>query len=108
MTRTRIAQMLAAGALVCACLYGQSTTGTILGTVADPGDAPVAGARVELVNASTGAVTTTTTGMEGLFRFNSLVPAIYNLTIKPASGFKTYSQANLEVTANEVRDLGKI
>ena len=73
MTRTRIAQMLAAGALVCACLYGQSTTGTILGTVADPGDAPVAGARVELVNASTGAVTTTTTGILRRVAPNQLV-----------------------------------
>src|SRR5262249_36406113 len=57
---------------------------------------------------ATGAVVSTTTGPEGIFRFNSLVPAIYNLTIKAPSGFKTYSQSNLEVTANEVRDLGKI
>src|SRR6267154_1339302 len=56
----------------------------------------------------TGAVITTTTGAEGIFRFNSLVPAIYNLTIKSAAGFKTYQQSNIEVTASEVRDLGRI
>src|SRR5262249_11240675 len=66
------------------------------------------GASIELRNAATGAIVTTTTGAEGIFRFNSLVPATYNLTIKPAAGFKTYTQSNLSVTANEVRDLGRI
>jgi hypothetical protein len=95
-------------ALLCGRLYGQTTTGTLLGTLADPGDAAVPGAQVELRNVATGAIVTTTTGSEGLFRFNRLVPATYNLTIKPAAGFKTYTQPNIEVTANEVRDLGKI
>ena len=55
-----------------------------------------------------GPSSATTTGAEGIFRFNSLVPATYSLTIKPAAGFKTYTQSNIDVTANEVRDLGKI
>jgi len=103
-----MALVLCALALLCGCIFGQTTTGTLLGTVADPGDASVPGAQVELKNVATGAVITTTTGAEGIFRFNSLVPATYNLTIKPASGFKSYSEANIDVTANEVRDLGKI
>jgi hypothetical protein len=108
MTSNRFALLLIFGILVCGCVYGQSTTGTLTGIVADPGDAPVPGVRVELVNAATGVLVTTTTGAEGIFRFNSLVPAVYNLTIKPAAGFKTYTQANIEVTANEVRDLGRL
>ena len=104
----RMAQVLCALAILCGCIFGQTTTGTLLGTVADPGDAAVPGAPVELKNTATGAVITTTTGVEGIFRFNSLVPATYNLTIKPAAGFKTYTQTNIEVTASEVRDLGKI
>src|SRR5690349_11491666 len=106
MTITRITLALCALALLCGCIFGQSTTGTLLGVVADPGDAAVAGARVELTNVATGAMVSTTTNVEGIFRFNSLVPATYNLSIKPAAGFKTYTQANIEVTANEVRDLG--
>jgi hypothetical protein len=94
--------------LLCGCIFSQTTTGTLLGTVADPGDAAVPGATVEIKNASTGAATTTVTGPEGLFRFNSLVPATYNLTIRAAAGFKAYSESNIEVTASEVRDLGKI
>ena len=104
----RTAQVICALAIVCGCVFSQTTTGTLLGTVADPGDASVPGARVELMNIATGAVIATTTGAEGIFRFNSLVPATYNLTIKPSSGFKTYVQNNIEVTASEVRDLGRI
>ena len=104
----RTALALAALALAGSYAFAQTTTGTLLGAVVDPGDAAVPAARVELVNIATGAVVATTTGAEGLFRFNSLVPATYNLTVTPASGFKTYTQANIEVTANEIRDLGKI
>src|SRR5258708_39778938 len=104
----RMAQAICAAALFCGCIFGQTTTGTLLGTVADPGDAAVSGAQVEVRNIATGAMVTTTTGAEGLFRFNSLVPATYNLTIKPAASVKTYTQANIDVTANEVLDLARI
>jgi hypothetical protein len=108
MQAKRIMLALCALATLCGCIFGQSTTGTLIGTVADPGDAAIAGARVDLTNAATSAVVSTTTSAEGIFRFNSLVPATYNLTIHPAAGFKTYTQSNIEVTANEVRDLGRI
>ena len=108
MSVKRTIQELCAISLLSGCLFSQSTTGTLLGTVTDPGDAAVAGARVELRNAATGAVIATTTGAEGIFRFNSLVPATYNLTIRAAAGFKTYLQSDIDVTANEVRDLGKL
>jgi len=108
MSVKRTIQELCAISLLSGCLFSQSTTGTLLGTVTDPGDAAVAGARVELRHAATGAVIATTTGAEGIFRFNSLVPATYNLTIRAAAGFKTYLQSDIDVTANEVRDLGKL
>ena len=104
----RMGQVLCALVLLCGSIFGQTTTGTLVGTVVDPADAAVAGTTVEVKNTATGAVFTTTTGTEGIFRFNSLVPATYNLTVKPATGFKTYTQSDIEVTASEVRDLGKI
>jgi hypothetical protein len=103
-----ITQTLCAIALLSGCVFGQSTTGTLVGIVADPADAAVPGAQVELTNNSTGAVITTKSGAEGIFRFNSLVPATYSLTVAPPAGFKTYIEANVEVTADEVRDLGRI
>src|SRR5690349_17891955 len=108
MTIKGFTKALCAVGILCGGMFAQSTTGTLLGTVSDPGDAAVPGARIELINAATGAVVSTTTGAEGIFRFNSLVPATYTLTIKAPSGFKAYSQSNIDVTANEVRDLGKI
>ena len=104
----RVAQALCALALLYGRSFGQSTTGTLLGVVADPSDAAVPKALIELRNTATGAVNRTTTEAEGIFRFNSLVPASYTLTIKAAAGFKTYTQSNIDVTADEVRDLGKI
>src|SRR5260370_30952179 len=76
--------------------------------VADPADATVPGVPVELKNTATGVALTTATGADGIFRFHCLIPATYDLTIKSAAGFKTYTQSNIEVTANEVRDLGRI
>ncbi|HEV3199594.1 MAG TPA: carboxypeptidase-like regulatory domain-containing protein [Bryobacteraceae bacterium] len=104
----RLARALCASALLAGCIFGQSTTGTLVGTVVDPVDAAVPGTQVELKNRATGATVSTTTGVEGVFRFNSLVPATYTLSIKPSSGFKTYTQSDIEVTATEVRDLGRI
>ena len=101
MTFKRTARALCFMALVCACAFGQSTTGSLQGTVTDPGDAAVPGVQVEVKNNATGAVVTTSTGAEGIFVFNSLVPATYTLTVKPAAGFKSYTQTNIAVTANE-------
>jgi len=108
MQTQRFVRALCALAILGGCLYGQTTTGTLLGTVADPANAAVAGARADLTNTATGAVSTTVTGAEGIFRFNSLEPATYNLVIRATAGFKTYEQSNIEVTASEIRDLGKI
>ncbi|MBZ5582023.1 MAG: carboxypeptidase regulatory-like domain-containing protein [Acidobacteriia bacterium] len=108
MSIRRVAQALCAAALLCGLAIGQTTTGSLLGTLTDPGDAAVPGAQIELKNTATGAVLKTTTGVEGIFSFNSLAPATYTLTVKPAAGFKTYTQSEIAVTANEVRDLGRI
>src|SRR5437763_16958415 len=108
MSRQRLAQAIVAFALLCGSSFAQSTTGTLLGVVADPTDAAVPGAHIDLKNMATGVVATTTSNSEGIFRFNSLVPASYSLTIKASQGFKTYTQSNIDVTATEVRDLGKI
>ncbi len=108
MALQRIARVLCALVLVCGCIFGQTTTGTLVGTVVDPGNSAVPGTEVELRNTATGAVITTSTGVEGIFRFNSVIPATYTLTVKPAAGFKTYTQSDIDVTANEVRDLGRI
>src|ERR1019366_1438770 len=45
---------------------------------------------------------------EGIFRFNSIEPAVYSLTIKAGSGFKALNLNDINVTATEIRDLGRL
>src|ERR1039458_3218790 len=64
MTCKRMAQLLCAVALLCGCIFSQTTTGILRGTVTDPGDAALPGAQIELKNNATGAVVSTVTGPE--------------------------------------------
>ena len=107
MSVKRMAQIICVMALLCSCAFSQSTTGTMTGTITDSSNAAVAGAQIEAKNLTTGAVRTTTSGPEGIFVFNSLEPARYNLTAK-ATGFKAYAQTDIDITASAPRDLGRI
>ena len=104
----RIGEAISLAALLCACVFAQTTTGSLVGTVTDSSNAAVPGVNVELRNLTIGFVRTTTSGAEGIFRFNSLEPGNYDLTIKPPSGFKVYSQKAIAVSASANRDLGRI
>ena len=108
MTRKRIMAAFSLAALLCACVFAQTSTGSLLGTVTDSTNAAVPGARVELKNLTTGFARATTSGPEGIFRFNSLEPARYDLTITPSAGFKTYAQKGIDVSPNDIHDLGRI
>jgi len=55
-----------------------------------------------------GAVRMTVSTSEGIFRFNSVVPGIYDLTIRPPAGFKEYTQKEITLNASEIRELGRI
>jgi hypothetical protein len=79
------------------------------GTVTDPSQSAVPNVTVELKNVATSIVRTTTTATsEGIFRFNSVVPAVYDLTIRPPAGFKEYVQKQITLNASEIRELGRI
>ncbi|HEV7905704.1 MAG TPA: carboxypeptidase regulatory-like domain-containing protein [Pyrinomonadaceae bacterium] len=67
--------------------FGQSTTGSLNGTVSDPGGAIVSGASVTIKNNATGAERTATTSDNGSFNFPSLEPGEYSVSVE-ASGFK--------------------
>src|ERR1017187_659877 len=83
-------------------------TATLQGTVTDPGDAAVPGASIEAKNVSTGVIRSTTSNAEGFFRFDSMLPAVYNLTIKGSAGFKTLGLNSIDLTASETRELGRL
>ena len=69
-------------------------TGNIQGTVTDPSGAAVAQAKVVLVNATTRVSATSTTDASGDYRFLSLGPGSYKISVE-ASGF---SKAETTVT----------
>src|SRR5258708_14242809 len=75
-------------------------TGNIQGTVSDPSSAAVGQAKVDLVNVVTKVSATTTTDASGDYRFLSLAPGSYKITVE-ASGFgKAESTATLETNQN--------
>jgi len=71
-------------------IFAQTTisTGSIQGTVTDPSNAAVAGAKVTITRKATGKVISTTTNSSGLYVSGALTPGDYVVRIE-APGFKT-------------------
>jgi hypothetical protein len=66
---------------------GQTTTGSLSGTVSDPRSEVVPGATVTLVNTATGAERSAESSSTGTFDFQALQPGTYTISVE-ASGFK--------------------
>src|SRR4029453_6231013 len=94
-------------ALCVSSAFAQAVSSNLIGTVVDPASAAIAGVEVTIKDQSTGAQRTAASSAEGLFRFNTLPPGVYNLSIK-ATGFKAYSQQSINLASSETRDLGRI
>ena len=76
----------------------QLPTSTLNGTVTDPQGAVVAGAKVVIINAATGASRETATGSDGGFSVTDLTPGNYTVRIN-ASGFAVseFKEIHLDV-----------
>jgi hypothetical protein len=81
--------------LTCAA-FAQSDRGTITGTIMDPANAVVPGARVTAKNIENGATYETTATVTGDFTLATLPAGKYEVTVE-AAGFKKSSRANVEV-----------
>jgi hypothetical protein len=68
-----------------------NATGTIQGTVTDPGGAAVPGAKVTLIEPSTGSTKAINTTGSGYYSAGSLVPGDYTIKVE-APGFETTSE----------------
>ena len=91
----------------CIPSVGQVVKGSISGSVTDPQGAVVSGAHVKAKNVETGVVSTTTTDNAGVYRLNLLSVGTYMVEIT-AQGFKTTTQANVQVGAGRDTGLGSI
>jgi hypothetical protein len=84
--------------------FGQAIDGNLVGMVVDPSDATVPNATLELENTETGIKHTTTTGTDGLYRFNNIPVGSYTLTVRAGgfadTGVNTTIELNKTATAN--------
>ena len=82
---------------VTATMAQTSTTGSVEGTITDPNGAVVPSAAVTLSGPNLIRPLTTTSDADGGFRFASVPPGRYNLSVAAVAGFAAYSQENIEV-----------
>ena len=81
--------------------YGQSTFGTITGTVVDPSGGVVPNATVIVTSEAEGTVREVTTGSTGVFAVPNLKVGGYRLQVN-ATGFAGYNATGLNLNANQV------
>jgi Carboxypeptidase regulatory-like domain len=92
--------------LAASLLPAQTTvsTGSIVGTVTDPQDAVVAGAKVIITEKGTGHVVTSSTTSSGTYTSGALIPSVYVVRVE-ATGFKTVESAiTVEVAVTASRN----
>jgi Carboxypeptidase regulatory-like domain len=99
--------------LICTGMLAQTTgsTGSIVGTVTDPSDAVLTGAKVSIVNTATSQAFDITTNSSGAYASGALAPGTYKVQIS-VKGFNTVSvpttvQVGNTSTVNARMTLGK-
>ena len=86
--------------LAAVSLHGQSTYGSVSGTVYDPSGAAIADAQVTLTNLSTVEKRTQPTNAGGLYTFPNVSPGKYKLDIEKA-GFKKTTRPEVVVDVQQ-------
>lgn len=99
--------------LICACslltlaalgLSAQTNTAVVRGSVTDPGQAVVAGAKVSLSNQQTAVAYTATTNEAGLYSIPDVPAGAYSMTVD-SPGFKRYVHQGLTVNTGQTLSL---
>src|SRR5258705_5129799 len=86
-------------------LYGQISSGTIVGTIVDQSGQSVPGAKVELFNEDTGTIDRTiTTGDNGGFLFAAVSPGRYTVRGE-AGGFRRFERSGSSLASCDRRSL---
>ena len=85
--------------LNCGVAWGQTSSGSLSGTVKDASGGVIPGAPVSVNNTATGVVQTTQTNSDGFFAFPSLAVGQYEVDVSP-SGFRPYRRTGLIVDVN--------
>jgi hypothetical protein len=80
-------------------VYGQSVTGTLLGTVTDTNNAVVAGATVTITEVNTNIKRSAATNENGNYVFDNLALGKYSVQVERA-GFKKVLKSDVDVSVN--------
>lgn len=107
MSLRRYAQSICALVFLSSCLFGQTVSSSLVGTVLDPSSAVVPNAAVTATDTETGAVRAVNTDSSGTFRFLNLAPGEYSLSVT-VTGFKNITLKGITLAAQETRDAGKL
>jgi hypothetical protein len=78
----------------------QSFNSAIVGSVTDQTGAVIAGAELSLTSAQTAAVSSFTTGVDGLYRFGNLARGTFDLKVS-VKGFRDFLQTGISLNINE-------
>src|SRR5437879_9710370 len=72
-------------------MFGQATSGILVGTVFDASGAAVVGADVEATNVATNAIARAKSNGTGEYRLDNMLPGTYRASAR-APGFKAFAQ----------------
>jgi Carboxypeptidase regulatory-like domain/TonB dependent receptor len=86
--------------LCSALAFGQSTYGSVTGSVLDPSGAAITDAQATLTNTGTAEKRTQSTGADGLFSFVNLIPGQYRLDVEK-QGFKHLTRQPIVVEVQQ-------
>jgi len=103
----RLASLSLLFAACCLTLSGQTITGSIVGSVIDPGGSAVSGAEVSIVQAGAGSRRATRTDERGDFTLGGLQPGEYSLMVS-ATGFKSLQKRQIMLSSAETLPVGKL
>jgi protocatechuate 3,4-dioxygenase beta subunit len=86
-----------------ATVSAQVNTAALSGTVLDPQNLAIKGAKVTVTNASTGASRSSETDENGRYNLIGLPPGQYKMTVDGGASFGVYENASIVLTVGEVR-----
>ncbi len=85
--------------------FGQSTSGSITGTVKDNNGAPIADASVKIINSATNATRQVSANHAGVFTVTQLQPGVYTVSVEK-SGFKKLEKTGIVLNAINLVNAG--
>ena len=102
--KLRIVAVVVTSLVLCACVFGQTSRGFVVGDVVDGNGASIGGAGIKITNLSTGTTRETVSVSDGTFRIDAVDPGLYKIEVAQV-GFKTATRENVSVTASQTTTL---